>query len=197
MYSWYHLSLKKSCLTLLHFFYRSYLFLFHFTLTLHTLMLPIDKCQSHFCSAITLMSVCACGSHNVDTWPWNESIITPGKCFCLFIFSHLHYPVLRCSQVAQLLCECTQGQPLSVSIFHLSDTHRLPKLFVTIIVRADLMRVKAVERKDLSVWRAQVLNKGQTDWWLRDARTQGCDILYHHCRQRHQRSRHQCVLYYQ
>lgn len=62
------------------------------------------------------MSVTACGSHHEDTWPWNESIITPGKCFCLFIFSHLHYPLLRCSQVASFsLRECTQGQPPSVS----------------------------------------------------------------------------------
>lgn len=62
------------------------------------------------------MSVTACRSHHVDTWPWNESIITPGKCFCLFIFSHLHYPLLRCSQVASFsLRECTLGQPPSVS----------------------------------------------------------------------------------
>lgn len=137
-----------------------------------TLMFPISRCQLLFCSAATLMSVSECGSHHVDTWPWNESIITPGKCFCLFIFSHLHYPVLRCSQVARFLRECTQGQPLSVSVSpsSISQTHtharRLPKLFVTIIVRAGLMRVKESERKDLSGWWAWVLDKGQTDWWF-------------------------------
>lgn len=46
------------------------------------------------------MSVSACRPRHVDTYPRNESIIAPGKCFCLFIFSHLHPPILRCSQVA-------------------------------------------------------------------------------------------------
>lgn len=128
-----------------------------FVLTLYSSMLHAGRCPFYLCSAITQMSVFACGSHHVDTWPWNESIITPGKCFCLFIFSHLLYPVLRCSQVAPSLRECTEGQPHYLSLphsFHPSDSHthkhthtgrhahRLLKLFVTIIVRVGLTRAR-------------------------------------------------------
>ncbi len=150
------------------------------------------------------MSVSACGAHHVDTWPWNESIITPGKCFCLFIFSHLHYSVLRCSQVAPVLTWMHSGAAsLCLSIFlSLSHTHtfRLPTLFVIIFVKAGLMRVKEIERKDLRVhdgpesWiKVKQIDGSETP----GARTQGYDILYHRCRCRqcHQRCLHQCEFY--
>lgn len=57
---------------------------------------------SHISATQWLIGVSACRLHQVDTYPWNESLITPGKCFCLFIFSHLHPLMLHFSQVAAL-----------------------------------------------------------------------------------------------
>lgn len=81
----------------------------HCTLSSQTPTLATGRCQLYLWCAISLMSVSACRAHHVDTWPWNESIITPGKCFCLFIFSHLHYSVLCCSQVATVLRRMHSG----------------------------------------------------------------------------------------
>lgn len=82
-------------------------------------LLSTGRCQLYSWCAITLMSVSACRAHHADTWPWNESIITPGKCFCLFIFSHLRYSVLGCSQVAPTSYANALRGSLSLSL-HLS-----------------------------------------------------------------------------
>lgn len=171
-------------------------------------LLSTGRCQLYSWCAITLMSVSACRAHHVDTWPWNESIITPGKCFCLFIFSHLRYSVLGCSQVAPSSYANALRGSLSLSLHlprsfspSLSHGHtcRLPALFVAIIVRAGQERVKEIERKNLSVDRleSRIKVKQIDASETLGARTQGYDILYHHClrRQCHQRCLHQREFY--
>lgn len=78
-------------------------------------------------------------------------------------------------------------------------TCRLPALFVTIIVRAGQERVKEIERKNLSVDRleSRIKVKQIDASETLGARTQGYDILYHHClrRQCHQRCLHQREFY--
>lgn len=136
-----------------------------------TLMFHISRCQLLFCSA-TKSNECLCmrvTSCGYLAMKWKHNYTREVLLSLHFLSSSLSCaPLLSGGRVLTRMHSGAASICLCLSVFHLSDTHthRLPKLFVTIIIGAGLMTVQGIERKNLSVWWAWVLEKGQTDWWF-------------------------------